>query len=119
MQPADGTLGIPGQLELAKTHLQRVVDQEPSDQRVAGAKNQLDGFRRLDRSDDPGQYTEHAGFGATRHEAVRRRLRMQAAVTRTVRRREDGGLSFEAKNAAPRVGLSIEHARVIDEVSRG
>ena len=48
----------------------------------------------------------------------RRRLRIQAAVARTVLRREHRRLSLEAEDAAVDVRLPEQHARVVDEIAR-
>ena len=85
---ADRALGITRQLQLPEAHAERVIDDEPADQRLADAEKQLDRFGRLDRADDPGQDAEDACFGAARHEARRRRFRVQAPIARSVLRRE-------------------------------
>ena len=98
--------------------LQRVEQQQPADERLARAEDQLDRLGRLNRADDAGQHAEHAAFGAARHEARRRRLGIEAAIARTVLGREDRRLSVEAEDAAVDVRLAEQHARVVDEVAR-
>ena len=64
-----------------------VVQQEPADQRLTDAEDQLDRLGRLDRADHARQDAEHAAFRAARHLPRRRRLRVEAAVARTARAR--------------------------------
>src|SRR5271154_5234372 len=85
---------------------------------VAYADDELQRLSRLNRTDDSGQHAQHATFGARRHEAGRRRLRIQATVARAVWIAEDCYLALEAKNGAVDVGLAEEHGRVGDEVTR-
>ena len=80
--------------------------------------DQLDRLGRLDHADDARQHAEHAAFGAARHEAGRRRLGIQAAIARAVLRREHRRLSFEPEDAAVRVRLAEQHARVVHEIAR-
>src|SRR6185503_13859976 len=82
VRAAGGAVGILRQPQLAEPHAERVVDEKPPDEWLADPEDHLDGFGRLDRADDAGQHAEHAGFGATRQQPGRRRLRMEAAVAR-------------------------------------
>src|SRR5262245_30058564 len=66
---ADGAVRVPSDADGLEVHLQRVEDQEPADQRVALAGDQLDCLRRLYRADDPGQRAEDSAFGAARDRA--------------------------------------------------
>ena len=118
MRAADRAVGVLAQLQLAEAHPQRVVDQEPADQRLAGAEDQLDRLGRLDRADDAGQHAEHAAFGAARHQSGRRRLGIQAAVARAVLGREHRCLALEPEDAAVDVRLAEQHARVVHEIAR-
>ena len=106
------------ELQLAEPHPQRVVDQEPADQRLADAGDQLDRLGRLDDADDARQHAEHAAFGAARHEPGRRRLRIQAAIARTVLGREHRRLPLEPEDAAVGVRLAEQHARVVGQIAR-
>ena len=84
MRTAYRTLGILLELQFAEPHPERIEDQESPDQRLAYSEDQLDGFGRLDDTDDPGQDAEHTTFCAAWDESRRRRLRIQAAVAGTV-----------------------------------
>ena len=68
MRAAHRAIRIFLQLELAEFHPQRVVNQEPADERLADAHDQLDRFGRLNRADDAGQHAKHAALGAARHQ---------------------------------------------------
>ena len=116
---AGRAVGVLAELQLAELHLQRVKDQQTPLQRLAGAEDELDGFVRLNRADDAGQHSEHAAFGAARHQPGRGRLGIEAAVAGAVRQREDRRLPFEAEDAAVDVGLAEQHAGVVDEIARG
>ena len=66
----------------------------------------------------PGKHAEHAGFGAAGRGPRRRRLRKQTAVARSAQmRREDAGLSFEAKNRAVDVRFAREDTNVVRQIS--
>ena len=69
MVAADRALGIAPQLQLAETHLQGVVQKQPSDERLSGAEDQLDRFGRLDDADHAGQHAQHSPFGAARDQS--------------------------------------------------
>ena len=107
------------QTQRAKRHPQRVEQQQPSDERLADAGQQLDRLRRLNRSDDAGQHAEDAAFRARRHEVRRRRLGIEAAIARPSVARKHGGLAFEAEDRAVDVRLAEEHAGIVDEIARG
>jgi len=49
VRSAERTLRILAQLQLAELHFERVEEEQPPDQRVALADDQLHRFRRLDR----------------------------------------------------------------------
>src|SRR5215213_6854331 len=97
---------------------QRIEVQQSSDEGIAEIKNELDRFDRLQHPDDAGQHTEHAGFGAIRHCAGRRRLWKQAPIARPAEmRREDSCLSIEAKDRAVDIWLAREDADVVRQVA--
>ena len=114
---AHRALRIAPQLQLAEAHVPGVVEQQPADQRRAAAEQQLDRFGRLNRADDARQHAEHAAFRAARHQAGRRRLRVEAAIARAVLRGEHRGLPLEPEDAAVGVRLAEEHAGVVDQVA--
>src|SRR5690606_26793564 len=109
---------IAPQLELAETHPERVVDEEAADEGLTGAEDDLDGLGGLDHPDDAGEDAEDTALRAARHEAGRRRLRVEAAIARAALRREDAGLPLEAEDAAVGVRLAEQHAGVVDQVAR-
>jgi hypothetical protein len=116
---AHGTVGVLLQAELVELHAQRVVLEQPSVERLAGAGHELHGLGRLDQRDQARQDAEHASLGARRHGARRRRLRKQAAVAGAVARIEDRRLSVEAEDGAMDVGLAEQHAGVVAEIAGG
>jgi hypothetical protein len=118
MVAADGALRVALQLERAELHLQGIEEQEPADQRLAGADDELQRLGGLDGAHDAGQHAEHAAFGAARDEARRRRFRIEAAIARAVLRREDRDLAVEPEDAAVHVRPAGKDARVVDEIAR-
>ena len=60
------------------------IGEDPPDQRLAEAEQDLDRLERLDRADDAGQHAEHAGLGAARGQLGRRRLGHHVAVGRAL-----------------------------------
>src|SRR5215471_1769604 len=87
--PADDALGVLAELQLSEAHGERVHEEEPSDQRVAGIEDQLDRLGRLDHSQEPRQDPEDSPFRAGRDEPRRRRLGIEAAIARPLLRPED------------------------------
>src|SRR6185437_1097478 len=59
---ADRALGVLAELEFAETHIQRVNEQKPPDQRLAFAEDELDHLGRLHHAHEPRQNAEHAAF---------------------------------------------------------
>src|SRR5436190_2136934 len=53
---ADGAIRILLQLQPAKLHPQRIKEKQPSDERLADSREQLDCLRRLDRADHARKY---------------------------------------------------------------
>ena len=117
MRAAHRAIRIFLQLELAEFHPERVVNQEPSHERLADAHDELDRFGRLNRADDAGQHAQDPSLGAARHQSGRRRLGIEAAIARAVLGREHRRLPFEPEDAAVRVRLAGEHARIVGEVT--
>src|SRR6185369_12089338 len=115
---ANGALRILPQLELTELHGPGVKQQQTIDQQILSAENDLDRFVCLNRADDPRQYAEHTTFSARRHESRRRRLRVQAAITRALLGPEDARLSFKAKDRAVDVWLATQHTRIVHEIAR-
>src|SRR5260370_17061577 len=69
--------------QLAEAQLQGIEQQQPPDQCVPRAEDELDRFERLNGPDDSRQHAEYPTLGAGRHEARRGRLWVQTAVAGT------------------------------------
>ena len=115
--PACRAIRILAQLELAKFHGQRVDQQQPPDQWIACAQNQLDGFRRLNHSYQSGQNSQHSAFRAGWNQSRRWRLRIQAAIAWAFFGRENTRLPFEAEDRSINIRLAGEHAGVIHQIA--
>ena len=115
---AHRAIRILAQLQLAEAHLQRVVDHEAADQRLADAEDDLHRLGRLDHADDAGQHAEHAALGAARDQPRRRRLGIEAAVARAVLGAEHRRLALEAEDRAVGVRDAEQHAGVVHQVAR-
>src|SRR4051794_20737627 len=76
------------EIERAERHVGRVDRQDPTDQRLAEAEDDLDRLQRLDAADDAGQHAEYAGLGARGSQLGRRRFGDHVAVRRPVPRVE-------------------------------
>src|SRR6266511_2463970 len=116
---ADRALRVLANADVLERQLQRVVDEQPPDQRVADAGDELDRLVGLDRADRGAEHAEHAALGAGGNHARRGRLGVQAAVAGTVLGPEDAGLPIVAVGRAPHVRLALEHAGVVDQVAGG
>ena len=64
--PQSGHFGSRRSLHLAEAHAERVVGQQPPDQRLADAEQQLDGLRRLHHPDDAWEHAQDAGLASGR-----------------------------------------------------
>src|SRR5256885_5993189 len=105
-------------LHLAESLLQSVIEEQPSDQRLTAAEDQLERLDRLHETDDPGQRAEDSRLLARGRELRRRRLRKQAAVAGpAVAGHERRRLPVEAEDRSVHVGLAEEHASVVDEIA--
>ena len=118
VRAAHGTLRIFAQPQLAEAHAQGVEEQEAPDERVSDPDDELDRLGGLNGPDDAGQHAQHAAFGAAGHEPRWRRLWIQAAIARAFRRAEHRRLTFETEDAAVRVGLAQDDARIVDQIAR-
>src|SRR5581483_11078003 len=119
MRAAGGAVGILTQLELAEAHAERVHQHQASDERLAFAEDELDGFGGLHHADQSWQDAEHAAFCAGGNQSGRWRLGIQAAVARAFLGGEHADLSLEAEDGAVHVGLAGEDAGVVHEVACG
>src|SRR6266436_3857961 len=119
MLSAHRAVGILAQFQLAEFHGQSVKQQQAASEAIAAAEDQLDGLHGLNGPDDSGQHAQNAALRARWHEPGWRRLRIQAAIARTIGHAEHGHFSFEAKNRAVHIGLTKQNARVVDEIAGG
>ena len=87
-------------------------------QRFADGEQKFDRFDGLRRSDDPRQYAEHSGFGATRNTSGFRRLGKQAAVTWAAEMRgKHRCLSIKPKNGAVDVWFPRKNTNVVRQIA--
>src|SRR5215469_1480206 len=105
------------QTEFAEVHAECIDQQEAANEWFARAENELDDLGRLDYAEQSGKDSEHAPFGARRHQPGRWRLGIKAAIARAVFDSEDAGLSFEAKDGSVNVGPARKHTGIIYQVS--
>src|SRR6185369_3133370 len=119
IRAAHRALRILRKLQFAKTHRQRIHEQQPTDQWLAGTEYELDDLRRLDDAQQARQHAEHSALGARWHQTGRRRLRIKTPVEGPRRIREYRCLPFKAKNRGVNIDLACQHAGVIDEITRG
>src|SRR5262249_17307871 len=90
--------------------------QQPADQRVAEAEEDLDALDGLDRADDAGQHPQHARLGAGRGQLRRGRLGDEAAGARTLVGGGHRGLALEAEDRAVHHGDPLQQGGVVDQV---
>src|SRR5262249_57036419 len=79
-RPAQRALGIAAQPDLAEAHAERVVGEEPADQRLTDTQHQLDGLRRLNRSDHSWEHAQDTGLASGGDEPRRRWRRVETAI---------------------------------------
>ena len=116
---ADWAGRVAADFERVEVHLQGVVHQQATDERVALTENEFDDFSGLHEANRAGQNAQHACFVSRRRQICRRRRGVQASVARPlVVARIDRDLALESENAAIHDGLFQEHARVVDQISR-
>ncbi len=108
---------ILAQLQLAEAHLERIEQQQPADQALADAEQQLEGLDALDHADHARQHSQDPALRARRHQPGRRRIRIEAAIAGPDPRVEHAGLTLEAEDAAVDVGLAQQHAGVVHQVA--
>ena len=65
---------------VSKREVERIIEQQPPDERFADPGDELDHLGRLQGADDAGQHAEHTGLGAGGKKAGRRRIREEIAV---------------------------------------
>src|SRR5215213_268946 len=114
---ADRAVQILAELHLAEAHAQSIIEEEPSDERLADPEYELDSLRGLDGPDGAGKDAEHPTLSAAGYEPRRRRLGIEAAVARTFRGKEHARLAFEAEDGAVDVRFAEEDTRVVYQVA--
>src|SRR5262249_45203274 len=118
MVAANDAVWVLAQLELAEFHAQRVHQQQPPDERLAAPENELDNLRGLNQADQTGQNAQNSTLGAGRHQAGRRRFRIEAAIAGTILRGKNAGLTFKAEDRAINVGLAAKDTGVVYQETR-
>src|SRR3984893_5256251 len=116
---AHRTVAVLAQLELAELHVERINQQQSSNQRFAFAQDELDYFRGLHHSHQPRQDAKHTALGAGGNQARRWRFRIQAAIAWTFFGSKHAGLTFEAEDGSINIRLARQHASIIDQVAGG
>ena len=119
MFPTDRATRILAQSKLAEAHLDRVEQQETTDQGLTAVEQELNRLGRLHATDHAGQHTQDASLGAIRHRPGGRRLGVEAAIAGTLAGPEDRGLPLESEDTAVDVRFSQQDASVVDQVARG
>src|SRR5215204_2845053 len=113
---ADGAVRVLAELHLAEAHVQRVVQEEPSDERLADPEYELGRLCGLDGADGARQDAENSALGAGRDEAGRGWLGVEAAVARTFLGVEHARLTLEPEDRTVDVGLVQKDAGVVHQV---
>src|ERR1700690_4656449 len=119
MGPAGWAIRILAQLELAEFHVERVDQQQPANQRLTLAQDQLDDFSGLHHTHESGQNAQHSTLGARWNQSWWRRFGIQAAVAGTFLGSEDTGLPFETEDRTVDVWFASQYAGIIHQVTRG
>src|SRR5215510_13866595 len=83
MRTTDRAVWSSPESELPKLHLEAVVGEEATDERITSVQKQLDRLGRLKKTDHARKDPEHAGLLATRGEVRRRGLGIEAPITGT------------------------------------
>src|SRR6266545_4829265 len=117
MLATDRALRIALQLHFAEAHAEGVVREEPPNERLADAEENLHRFRRLHHSDYAWEHAQDTRLASGGDEAGRGRCRIETAVAGPLVRGEDRGHALELEDGAVDVGLAREIAGVIDEVA--
>ena len=114
---AKHALRVLSQLQLPELEAERVVQQEPTDQRLAAPEDEFHRLGRLEDADESREHAEHPGLGARRHQVRGRRLGIEAAITGAALRVEDAHLALEAVDRPVDVGFAEKDGRVVDEIA--
>src|SRR5205809_3482149 len=78
------TMRVAEETQLVKFTSQRIIRKQATHNGITNAKQQFNRLRRLQETNNTGQDTQHARFPTTWRERGRRRLRIQAAIARTI-----------------------------------
>ena len=60
----EDALGVLPEAELAESHRERVVEEQPTDEGLPDPEKEFDGLGRLDHPDESGQNAEHPALRA-------------------------------------------------------
>jgi hypothetical protein len=104
--------------KLREAQRERIVGQQTSGERLTGARDQLDGLGRLERTEHTGQHSEHPGLGTVGHHAIHG-LRENAAIAGAAARHVGHEVTFETMDGRRHQRPAQNHAGVIYEVTRG
>jgi len=116
---ANRALGIPAYAHFAETHSKRIQQHQTAHQRFARTQNQLHNFCCRDHSEQSGQHSKHAAFGAGGNPARRWRLRKEAPIAWTILASEYARLPFETEDGSIDIRLTAEHGCVVHQIARG
>src|SRR5688572_7243907 len=114
---ADGAVRVLAKFHLPKAHAQRVVEEEPSDERFADPEYELGRLCGLNSPDGARKDAKHAALSAAGDEAGRGRLGVEATVAWAFFGVEHARLAFEAEDRTVDVRLAQEDARVVHQVT--
>src|ERR1700694_4163610 len=115
---ADRAVGAARDAKFLEAHLERVVGQQPSGERIAHAGNQLDRFGRLQSAQHTGQHAQNARLCAVGYHALGC-LREHAPVARPPAGHVSHDLAFEAVNRGGHQRQAENDAGVVDEIAGG
>ncbi len=117
VRSAHAAFGILLERDEVEGHVERVVEQQLADQRVADPEQQFERLGGLQRADGARQDAQHPALRAGGDQPRRRRFGEQAAVARSAAGVEDADLPVEAEDRAVHVGLAEEDGHVVGEVT--
>lgn len=116
---AKWTLWIGREREIGKMLRKRIVSEQPADQRFPGARDEFDGFERLQTADHTAKRAEHACLTATRHAASFGRRGEETPITGpAASRSENRNLAFKLEYAAVNQRLLGEERRIVVQITR-
>ena len=115
MISAQGALGISFRPYFTKCRVSRIEVENPVGKRMTDPQDQLQGFRGLNRADDPGHHSDDAGLLATGNEPGRRRLLENTSIAGRLFGQNREHPALETENAAVDERLVREIAGIVDE----